>query len=190
MLLPLPLHLLHNRLCLLLLLLNYHHLRFRLFFSIHFSFVVDIFIVYDGGTCCSSIFFFLFRGGGCCVYHLLLMFNSCLSSSLSAMVPVIIRAITSGQNCQVHGSIIITVFFTGADTIFCVCCCWCFPIVLSSSPPSPPPHCFVGVVVKASTSGAEDPGFESRLRWDFSRSSYTSDLKIGTPVATLPGAWL
>ena len=44
-------------------------------------------------------------------------------------------------------------------------------------------------MVKASTSGAEDPGFESLLRWDFSGSIHTSDLKIGTPVATLPGAW-
>ena len=47
----------------------------------------------------------------------------------------------------------------------------------------------VGLVVKASASRAEDPGFESRLRWDFSGSSHTSDLKNGTPVATLPGAW-
>ena len=39
-------------------------------------------------------------------------------------------------------------------------------------------------MVKASTSGAEDPGFESRLRRDFSGSSHTSDLNIGTPVAT------
>ena len=46
-----------------------------------------------------------------------------------------------------------------------------------------------GLVVKASTSGAEDPGFESRLRRDFSGSSHTSDLKIGTTVATLPGVW-
>ena len=45
-----------------------------------------------------------------------------------------------------------------------------------------------GLVVKASASRAEDPGFESRLRWDFSGSSHTRDLKIGTPVATLPGA--
>ena len=44
-------------------------------------------------------------------------------------------------------------------------------------------------MVKASASGAEDPGFESRLRRDFSGSSPTSDFKIGTPVATLPGAW-
>ena len=34
-----------------------------------------------------------------------------------------------------------------------------------------------GLVVKASPSGAEDPGFESRLRRDFSRSSHTSDLR-------------
>ena len=50
-------------------------------------------------------------------------------------------------------------------------------------------HRLVGLVVKASTSRAEDPGFESHLRWDFSWSSRTSDSKIGTPVATLPGAW-
>ena len=42
---------------------------------------------------------------------------------------------------------------------------------------------------KASASRAEGPGFESRLRRDFSGSSHTSDLNIGTPVATLPGAW-
>ena len=47
----------------------------------------------------------------------------------------------------------------------------------------------VGLVVKASASRAEDPGFESRLRRDFSGSGHTSDLKIGTPVATLPSAW-
>ena len=45
------------------------------------------------------------------------------------------------------------------------------------------------LVVKASASRAEDPGFESRLRRDFSGSSHTGDLKTGTAVATLPGAW-
>ena len=45
----------------------------------------------------------------------------------------------------------------------------------------------VGLVVKASASGAEDPGFESRFRRDFSGSSHTSDLRIGTSLATLPG---
>ena len=39
------------------------------------------------------------------------------------------------------------------------------------------------------TSRAEGPWFESRLRRDFLGSSHTSALKIGTPVATLPGAW-
>ena len=58
-----------------------------------------------------------------------------------------------------------------------------------SPPPPPPPDRLGGLVVKASASGVEDLGFESRLRWDFSGSSHTSDLKIGTPVATLPVAW-
>ena len=49
-------------------------------------------------------------------------------------------------------------------------------------------HRLVGLVVKASTSRAEDPGFESRLRGNFSGSSHTNDIKFGTPVATLPGA--
>ena len=47
----------------------------------------------------------------------------------------------------------------------------------------------VGLVVKASVSGAEGSGFKSRLLRDFSGSSHTSDLKIGAPVATLPGVW-
>ena len=42
---------------------------------------------------------------------------------------------------------------------------------------------------RASTSRAEDLGVNSRLSRDFSGSSHTSDLKIGTAVATLPGAW-
>ena len=57
----------------------------------------------------------------------------------------------------------------------------------------------VGLVVKASASAVEDPGRESRLRRDFffffflwggrGWSNHTIDLKIDTPVATLPGAW-
>ena len=50
-----------------------------------------------------------------------------------------------------------------------------------------PPNRLVGLLVKASASRAEDRGFESRLRRDFSGSSHTSDLKTGTPVASLPG---
>ena len=47
----------------------------------------------------------------------------------------------------------------------------------------------VGLVVKASASGAADPGFDSHLcHGNFSGSSHASNLTIGTPVATLPGA--
>ena len=54
----------------------------------------------------------------------------------------------------------------------------------------PTVNCLVGLVAKASTSRAADPRFDSRLRRrEFSGSSHTSDFKIGTPVATLPGAW-
>ena len=44
-------------------------------------------------------------------------------------------------------------------------------------------------MVKASSSRAEDLGFESRLRLGFSGFSHTSDVNIATPVATLPGDW-
>ena len=47
----------------------------------------------------------------------------------------------------------------------------------------------VGLVVKASALRAEGPGIESTCARIFSGSSHTSDLKIGTPVTTLPGAW-
>ena len=48
-----------------------------------------------------------------------------------------------------------------------------------------------GLMVNSSSSSrAEDPGFDSYLRrGDFSGSSHTSDLKVGTPVTILPGAW-
>ena len=48
----------------------------------------------------------------------------------------------------------------------------------------------VGLMVKASASREEDPLFDFRfLRGDFSGSSHTRGLKIGTPGATLPGVW-
>ena len=43
-----------------------------------------------------------------------------------------------------------------------------------------------GLVVKASASRKEDPGFKSRFRRDFSGSSHTSDLHIGTPDFLFP----
>ena len=51
-------------------------------------------------------------------------------------------------------------------------------------------YLLIGLVVKASASRGLDPEFDSSLwRGNFSRSSHTSDLKIGSPVATLPRAW-
>ena len=44
-------------------------------------------------------------------------------------------------------------------------------------------------MVTASASRAEDPGFQSRLGRNFSGSSPIREVKIGTSVATLPGAW-
>ena len=61
-----------------------------------------------------------------------------------------------------------------------VCLSACLSVSLSG---------LAGLVVKASASGAEDPGFESRLRRGFSGSNHTSDFKIGTPAATLLSAW-
>ena len=55
--------------------------------------------------------------------------------------------------------------------------------------------CFVygnglaGLVVKVSALGAEDRGSNPACDRIFPGSSHTSCLKIGTPVATLPGAW-
>ena len=57
-------------------------------------------------------------------------------------------------------------------------------IIITSSPPV---DRLAGVLANASTSRAEDPEFESACDGIFPGSSHTSDLKIGTPVATLPG---
>ena len=48
----------------------------------------------------------------------------------------------------------------------------------------------LALLVKLSVLRVEDLGFISGLRrGDFSGWSHTSDLKIGTPVATMPGMW-
>ena len=46
----------------------------------------------------------------------------------------------------------------------------------------------IGLVVEASPLRTEDPGLNPACAGIFPGSSHTSDLKIGTPVATLPGA--
>ena len=47
----------------------------------------------------------------------------------------------------------------------------------------------VSEVVKASASKAAESGFDSCLSRDFFGSSHTSDIKIGTRMASLSGAW-
>ena len=47
----------------------------------------------------------------------------------------------------------------------------------------------VGLVVRRPPQERKIPGSNPACAGIFSRSSHTSDLKIGTPVATLPGAW-
>ena len=50
-------------------------------------------------------------------------------------------------------------------------------------------HRLIGLVGKASALRTADSGFNSHLQGFFSESSHTSGLKMGTPVAALPGTW-
>ena len=47
----------------------------------------------------------------------------------------------------------------------------------------------VGLVVRRPPLERKVPGSNPACEGIFSGSSHTSDLNIGTPVATLPGAW-
>ena len=50
-------------------------------------------------------------------------------------------------------------------------------------------HRFVGLVVRRPPREGKIPGSNPACAGIFSGSSHTSDFKIDTPVATLPGAW-
>ena len=50
-------------------------------------------------------------------------------------------------------------------------------------------HRLFGLVVRRPLRERKVPGSNPACDWFFSGSSHTSDLNIGTPVATLPGAW-
>ena len=50
-------------------------------------------------------------------------------------------------------------------------------------------HRLVGLVVRRPPRERKIPGSNPACAGTFSGSSHTSDLKIGTPVATLPAAW-
>ena len=53
----------------------------------------------------------------------------------------------------------------------------------------PSGYCFVGLVVRRPPREHKISGSNPTCAGIFSGSSHTSDLKIGTPVATLPGTW-
>ena len=54
---------------------------------------------------------------------------------------------------------------------------------------SPPSDRLVGLVVRRPPRERKIPGSNPACAGIFSGSSHTSDLKMGTPVATLPGTW-
>ena len=58
-----------------------------------------------------------------------------------------------------------------------------------SSSSSSSGDCLVGLVVRRPPRERKIPGSNPACSGIFTGSSHTSDLKIGTPVATLPGAW-
>ena len=53
----------------------------------------------------------------------------------------------------------------------------------------PVPRRAVGLVVRRPPRQRKIPGSNPAFAGIFSGSGHTSDLKFGTPVATLPGAW-
>ena len=63
------------------------------------------------------------------------------------------------------------------------CCCF-FGILVSAAA-----NRLVGLVVRRPPRERKVPGSNPACAGIFSGSSHTSDSKIGTPVATLPGAW-
>ena len=74
---------------------------------------------------------------------------------------------------------------------------WVVPTLSTASPSGPeltvrqtvPWLSLVGLVVRRPPRERKVPGSNPACAGIFLGSSHTSDLKIGTPVATLPGAW-
>ena len=64
-----------------------------------------------------------------------------------------------------------------------------FSSLISESSVSSCAHRLVGLVVRRPPRERKVPGLNPACAGIFSGSSHTSDLKIGTPVAALPGAW-
>ena len=105
-----------------------------------------------------------------------------------------------------------TVFASHRVQNFCCCCCclfncllllllllflFCFLVSITTQncskfrvvDPSAVPDRLVGLVVRRPPRERKIPGSNPACAGIFPGSSHTSDSKIGTPVATLPGAW-
>ena len=71
----------------------------------------------------------------------------------------------------------------------CVCVCVCVCVRARSRARAHVIHRLVGLVVRRPPRERKIPGSNPACDGIFSGSSHTSDFKIDTPVATLPGAW-
>ena len=122
---------------------------------------MDLVVVTDGS------------GGGCDEGHVLLcMMTKRMALEVVVVVVVVTAVVTMRKDVMLAGQV------PRLKQLDCFTTQW----GLAS-------HRLVGLVVKASHSRAEDPGFDFHLRHgNFSGTGLTSDLKTGTPVATLQGA--
>ena len=99
------------------------------------------------------------------------LFSLCLLSHLTA--PLCLRLQRVAFPC------FIVLFCPHIVKPFCLWVYWRFPF----------PDRLVGLVVRRPPRERKVPGSNPACAGIFSGSSHTSDLRIGTPVATLPGAW-
>ena len=137
-------------------------------------FSANIIVIYLAGTDYSAIQ---------CQYHCDL---PCWDRLFRHSVPISLWFTLLGQTIPPFSANIIVIYLAGTSS----------NQPTTTLPPPPLPSLpfaqnrSFGPEVKTTASRAADPGFDSRLCCgNFSGSSHTSDFKIGTPVATLPGAW-
>ena len=157
----------------------FHHVFFCFVFKVLFSFDSLFVLVRVFSPKFSSIFsrpffsstspyFFVFCYFFCCC------FSSLLSPSSSFFLfSVFFFAVFS-----------FSVFSLASSSFFALLLLFFFFFFSSSSS-----YRLVGLVVRCPPGERKVPGSNPACAGIFSGSSHTSDFKIGTPVATLPGAW-
>ena len=155
-----------------------------------FKFITVIFICFS--FCWFFVYFDSFACHCCCWHQQISSFASVRFEPMTMVAAdnkqllklAYIIIVFSFSCCPFGSALLVTVFLfhccsvlkkksSSQQIILCFPCFW---------PPSWPSG-------KVSASRVENPRFKSCSHRDFLGSSHTSDLKIGTPVATLPGAW-